>query len=55
MTFGWPQVIYIALTFMGLGVSIIKHGQPRLPHSMWTHLLAIAIAYPLLWWGGFFG
>lgn len=56
MTFGWPQVIYIALSFMGLAVAIMQHGQPRTKtHDMKVTLVAMGIVYPLLWWGGFFG
>lgn len=50
----WPQLIYLSLCVLGLGVHIAMHGKPRPPYSMWYALISIAIAWPLLWWGGFF-
>jgi hypothetical protein len=49
-----PQLIYLALMVLGLGVSLAKHGEPRSPMNAGTHILGLAIAISLLWWGGFF-
>lgn len=50
-----PQLIYLGLIVFALGISAVKHGQPKTGnHSFGTSLLALAIVLPLLWWGGFF-
>jgi hypothetical protein len=54
MDIGWPQLIYLALSVLGLGIAIAKHGQPREPYNVVHSLIAICLAWPLLWWGGFF-
>lgn len=54
MVLGWPQGIYLALTAVGLGVTIAKHGEPKGNYSVGTALVSLAITLPLLWWGGFF-
>lgn len=56
MNLGPPQLIYLALIALNLGVVLAKHGEVK-PHktSLWTQLLNLAIVLPLLWWGGFFG
>lgn len=50
----WPQIVYLALVMMGVGVALAKHGEPRTPYSAWGTLLATAICLGLLWAGGFF-
>lgn len=50
----WPQILYLALTMIGLGITLAKHGEERQPYSIWDALLAVATSYPLLWAGGFF-
>lgn len=49
-----PQIIYIILTFIGLGYSIAKHGQPRDNHDFGVDLISTIIVLGLLYWGGFF-
>ena len=51
---GWPQIAYIALTAMGLGIALVKHGEPREPYSFLTQIIAAAIGLGLLYAGGFF-
>lgn len=51
---GWPQYAYLGLFFLGLGVGLAKHGEPRDPHNVWTDLLAGALVLWLLYMGGFF-
>lgn len=55
MTMNWPQITLIILLAFGLGVTAIKHGQPRNDkYSFWWQLVAnLALAW-LLWCGGFF-
>jgi len=52
---GWPQVIYIVLTALSLGIIAAKHGQPQKPYSITPNLIGTAIFAALLYWGGFFG
>ncbi|MBN3132660.1 transglycosylase SLT domain-containing protein [Pectobacterium brasiliense] len=51
----WPQITWIALVSLGLGMTLMKHGEPRTDkHSVWWALFgALATAW-LLWCGGFF-
>lgn len=50
-----PQLIYLALTCLGLGMALAKHGQPKDDsHSFWWTLTASGICIGLLYWGGFF-
>ena len=52
----WPQIIWIILVAMSLGIAIIKHGESfTQKYSMWKTLIRIAITGALLCWGGFFG
>ena len=51
-----PQIIYIALSALALGITAAQHGQPRSgKENFWEMLLAIALHMGLLCWGGFFG
>ena len=53
---GWPQIVWIILTAMGLGCSMVKHGEPKEgKENFWTVLIANAFVAYLLWQGGFFG
>ena len=49
-----PQIIYIVLQVLGLGLSMAKHGQPQKPYDFWISLTASVIMLSLLIWGGFF-
>lgn len=51
-----PQIIYIIVWAMGLGVSLVNHGKVEFKReSFWKTLLGTAIEVCLLIWGGFFG
>lgn len=53
---GWPQFIYLALTFVGLGLAWERDGRPKTgEYSVVTDLIATAIVCGLLYAGGFFG
>lgn len=54
MNIGWPQAIYLALTFMSLGIVAARNGEPREPYSLGLQCVTTALAFGLLWWGGFF-
>lgn len=51
---GWPQLIYLALTALGAGFVIAKHGEPRDPYNAPGALIGTAIVLAILYWGGFF-
>jgi soluble lytic murein transglycosylase-like protein len=51
----WPQIVWIVWVSMGFTVSVMKHGKPlEGKYNVLGHLLRIAIAVTLLWFGGFF-
>lgn len=51
----WPQIIWIVLMAMRLGVFSVMHGKPRTgKFSIWVLAFDISVMFPLLWWGGFF-
>jgi hypothetical protein len=56
MTLHAPQIIFLALTFLALGSSLAKHGEPKNgTYNFGTQLVAEIIIIGLLYWGGFFG
>ena len=51
----WPQLIWIVLAVLGLGVNMAKNGEPTgFRYSGWLKLIGIAIGATILWCGGFF-
>lgn len=45
-----PQLLYLALSLMGLGITMAKHGQPQTgKHSFWISLTAAALMWSLLY------
>lgn len=51
---GIPQIIYLFLAAMGLGLALANDGKPQPPYSFIKSLISSAIVLSLLWWGGFF-
>ena len=49
-----PQLIYLALTFFGLGISLAIHGKPRSNENFVVTLISTIIGVGLVYWGGFF-
>ncbi len=50
-----PQIIYLALIMMDIGISLAKHGEPKNEkYNVWITLASAAIIVALLKWGGFF-
>lgn len=50
-----PQIIYISVLMLGLGLHIAKHGEPRdQDYNAFIALISIVLQLGLLWWGGFF-
>lgn len=55
MTMNWPQITLIILLAFGLGVTAIRHGEPRHDkYSFWWQLAGNLVFAWLLWCGGFF-
>jgi hypothetical protein len=55
LNIGFPEAIYLALTFLGLGLILAKDGQPKEgTYSFPITLCSIILVIVLLWWGGFF-
>lgn len=53
---GICQIIYIAILFMGLGVTLQEHGKPKTgTTNAWYSIIAVFIQLVLLSFGGFFG
>lgn len=50
LVFGWPEIIYIALTMLGLGVTLVKGDGVKI----FSQIIALIIIYSILYWGGFF-
>lgn len=47
----WGLIILYALTFVGLGVHLAKHGEQREDnYNVWTTLIASALQFVLIWW-----
>lgn len=55
MSFGWPQITFLALTMMGLGMNLALHGKSRGEYNFFGSIFNTAIVLSILWWGGFFG
>jgi hypothetical protein len=49
-----PQIVWIALIAMALGLNFAMHGKPREPHHFGYAAVAAAIQGGILYWGGFF-
>ena len=51
----WPQITYLAIIFVGFGLTLAKHGEPRTGnYSVYTYLVANALVIGLTYAGGFF-
>ena len=52
---GLPQIIYLTLVFLSLGIALEQHGTPKEGNNnFWVNFIATAITISLLAWGGFF-
>jgi len=50
-----PQIIFLALQLMSLGIAMGKHGQEKSgKENAWVSFFALLIGWSLLYWGGFF-
>ena len=50
----WPQLIYLGLIILGLGMHMALHGEKQKRYNAWTQLVASIISVGILYWGGFF-
>lgn len=51
MTSIWPSLIYLALTFLGLG---LQWGEAESSKKVFVHLFSYGAMMALLYWGNFF-
>ena len=50
-----PQIIYVAIVILGLGVELERHGKPKEgKYNFITSALVTGLVFGLLYWGGFF-
>jgi hypothetical protein len=56
MTFNTPQIIYLILVGMSVGICTARHGEKRTgEHNIIVDVIAVILQTALLYWGGFFG
>ena len=50
-----PQIIYLMLVMMGLGIHITRHGEDKKPdkYNVWTKLMFSMMTITILYYGGF--
>lgn len=50
-----PQIVMLALLFIGIGIGLSDHGKPKTgENSFWSVLIGQVLLFSILWWGGFF-
>ena len=50
-----PQLVYLVMSLIGLGLSIGEHGRPKTgKHSTWRDMFSTVIIFYILYSGGFF-
>lgn len=50
-----PQLIYLALVLIGLGIAFEQHGKPKKGnHNTWISCISQTIIIIVLYYGGFF-
>ena len=55
MLLHWPQLAVVILMVLGLGISLVQHGDSKTGReSFWTSLVSAAVTIWLLYEGGFF-
>ena len=52
---GVPQICYIVIITLGLGIVLAKHREPQGDYNFFITLIAVAIQIGLLILDGFFG
>ncbi len=50
-----PQIFYLVMVALGLGISLSEHGKPREgKHNLLSAVIANIVLAAILYWGGFF-
>jgi len=51
-----PQILYLAMMLIGLGMTFAKHGEPKKLGivNAWYSLIGALLVITLLYYGGFF-
>lgn len=49
-----PQIIFISLAILELGLFMAKHGDRRENYNFFVKIFDALIMFALLYWGGFF-
>lgn len=51
-----PQLIYLAMVCLGLGIAFAQHGTIRkaTTHNAWVSVFGTAVVMVILYYGGFF-
>ncbi|MCW2488896.1 lytic transglycosylase domain-containing protein, partial [Candidatus Symbiopectobacterium sp. NZEC127] len=53
---GWPQITWLVVTSLVLGINLMQHGKLRTDrHNFWGKLFDALVTAGVLWAGGFFG
>lgn len=56
MTLHAPQIIYLTISLIGLGIMLQQHGTPKTgKYDARGYFVAFVIVQALLYWGGFYG
>ena len=50
----WPQITYLTINALALGVILAKDGQPQEKYSFFASLTGFSIGQFLLYMGGFY-
>lgn len=55
MNIGWPEGIWFGLAAFSLLIAVANDGEPKTgKNSLAVSMLSTALAFGLLYWGGFF-
>jgi hypothetical protein len=52
----WPQIVFLIIVLLGLGVDLARHGERQTEvkkYNFWTSLISVLISCSLLYAGGF--
>jgi hypothetical protein len=50
-----PEIVYIILVSLSLGITAAQHGEPKKgKESIFQTLISHSLTFALLYWGGFF-
>lgn len=55
MYLGLPQIVYLALVVLSLGITAANHGRPREEkYNFFVTFIAAVVDISIVYWGGFF-